>query len=355
MQPTEDTYTFRRLPWASKSTILGYRFCQHLFKLRYIDGIAIEVGVKAETGTNMHVLYALFFNKIDYAELQRIPIDFQQDIEDTRVYQYFYKLLMEMIPVDSREYDPYVKMVKNFCLIEADHWIKLNELYPNNISKILKYFIPSSLEKYRECKPLMIYGTTDRKSLHDLEDGVEIIFDYKTGHVPKSVTDGQKYVDDPYSWTLPTNKNFELHFYLILEMCAKGFQIHPDIIAYCTEEKYFTEDAEFPNPKFYFLDRNGKGVKAKDYFRVGIIYTGGDVPYVPKKLPNKRSLRSVFEWINKIRTIIKNQGPFIREPTYWKCRECNDDIREECLSEIEKEKLFWDYESPNSESSNGSQ
>ncbi len=92
-------------------------------------------------------------------------------------------------------------------------------------------------------------------------------------------------------------------------------------------------------------------INPRDYYRVGIIYTGHESgPYVPKKIPNGRSMRSVFEWINKIRTIIKNGGPYIKEPSYWKCRECNEIIRDTCLSDIEKNMIFWDNDEPQVES-----
>lgn len=343
----EDIYTYRKLPWMSKSSILGYRFCPHLFMLRYIKGLDYGASLKAETGTNMHVLYEKFFDAIDYDKLNSFVINYTTDVEDTQIYNYFFKILMEMIPINSRSYEPYQTMVKNFCLLQADHWISLNNDFKENTGKVLKYFIPIGAEKYSECDSLQIFGTIDRASLW-FEDGKEyiILYDYKTGHVPADVKRGKRSSDN-FSWSLPTKKNFELHFYLILELCSKGYTIDKKLVDFCTKQEFFHEDAKVPKVKSMFYDKEGNPFNPKDKYRVGIIYTGGEQPWVPKKYPHPRSLRSVFRWINALRTIIYNNGPFNKEPSYWKCRECNDVVRDQCLSEQEKEMIFWDYNSEN--------
>lgn len=337
----EDIYTYRKLPWVSKSTILGYRFCGHLFYLRYFVGTDFGANLKAETGTNMHVLYEKFFDVLDYDDLFNIVIDYTQEIgEDNKIYQYFYNILMEMIPVDSRSFTPYQTMCKNFALLEADHWITLNRENQENRGKVLKYFMPLAKEKYVECPSIQIFGTIDRKSIWSNGKEYIILYDYKTGYIPNDVKKGKRSSDN-FSWTLPTKKNFELHFYIILDMCGSGYKLHPEIIDYCMNPKKFYEGSELPKLKYYFLDKDDKPVNPKDLYRAGIIYTGGEKPWVPKKYPNKRSFASVFRWINKIRTVIHNDGPFNKEPSYWKCRECNEVVREKCLSEEEKKMLFW--------------
>ena len=336
----EDIYTYRKLPWLSKSTILGYRFCGHLFYLRYFEGSDFGVSLKAETGTNMHVLYEKFFDILDFDDLFKIVIDYTEKVEDSNVFQYFYNTLMEMIPVDSRSFKPYITMCTNFALLEADHWITLNREHQENRSKVIKYFLPVAKEKFIECPVLEIFGTIDRKSIWSNGKEYFILYDYKTGYIPNDVKKGKK-TSDNFSWTLPSKKNFELHFYLILEMCGAGYTIHPDIVDYCTNPKYFNRDSTVPDVKNYFFDKDGKVVKPKDFYRVGIIYTGGDKPWVPKKYPNKRSFKTVFKWINEIRSIMHNGGPYNKEISYWKCRECNEVVREKCLSDEEKKAIFW--------------
>jgi len=336
----EDIYTYRKLPWMSKSTILGYRFCQHLFMLRYIQGVSHGVGISAETGTNMHVIYAKFFETLDYEKVKKIVVNYTEDLENTKIYKYFFKHMMEMIPPTSRTFEPYQIRVKNFALLETAHWIELNRKYKENFNKIMKFFVPLMMEKYLECDPLMIFGTVDRKGIYEDDDKLQVIYDYKTGHVPKDVKKGTK-TNDPFSWTLATTKSFELHYYMVLEMFRRGFTLDPEIVAFCTEEKYFYSGVKFPDVKNYFYDSKGDPVNPRDYYRLGIIYTGGDEPWVPKKYPNKRSLKSVFVWINKIRTILTNDGPFNKEPTYWKCRNCNEDVQKECLNEQEHAMIFW--------------
>ena len=335
----EDIYTYKKLPWMSKSTILGYRFCQHLFDLRYNRGKVPDATVKAETGTNMHTLYYKFFDEIDYDHLRKFVLDYTRDTLDSEVYHYFYKVLMEMIPLNSRSYKPYQNMVKNFALLEADHWINLMRTN-KNIEKVYNSFKPIYRERYLECPDLMIFGTVDRLSYYEDIKDMKILYDYKTGYIPADVRKGTK-SSDPFSWTLPTKKNFEMHFYLILEMYREGFHLAPEIVDYCTQPQYFGE--KVPILKTYFLDKDNNPVKPKDYLRVGFIFTGDEeLPYIPKKVPSKRSLTSVFSWINKIRKVIYDNGPYLKEPSFWKCRECNDDIRNECLSAEEEKMIFWE-------------
>jgi len=301
----------------------------------------------------MHVVYAKFFDTLDYEEVKKIVVDYTEELENTKIYKYFFKHMMEMIPPTSRAFEPYQIRVKNFALLETAHWIDLSRKYTENYNKIIKYFVLMLLERYLECEPLMIFGTLDRKSIYDVEPvdkqrELQVLYDYKTGHVPKDVKKGTK-TNDPFSWTLATTKSFELHYYLVLEMFRRGFTIDPAIIAFCTEDKYFYGGVKIPDVKSIFyekkLDKRGVEklvpVNPRDYYRLGIIYTGGDEPWVPKKYPNKRSLKSVFVWINKIRNILKNNGPFIKEPNYWKCKNCNEEVQKECLNEQERAMIFW--------------
>jgi hypothetical protein len=287
----------------------------------------------------MHVLYAKFFDLIDYNILNKMVIDYEKDIAETNVYQYFYKILMELIPPQSRSYKPYQWMVKNFALLEADDWINLNRTYQGNMPEIMKYFKPIYLERFLECEELQIYGTVDRKSYYSDIKNIRILYDYKTGYVPADVRKGTK-SSDPFSWTLPTKKNFEMHFYLILEMYRAGYHLHKDIVDYCTLPKHFGK--EVPKLEYYFYDKDERPVNPVELYRIGFIFTGDEeMPYVPKKKPSKRSFASVFSWINKIREIIYNEGPYIKEPSFWKCRECNEGVRKQCLTDEEDKMIFW--------------
>lgn len=344
----EDIYTYHKLPWMSKSNILGYRFCSHLFKLRYIEGVDTGHQISAETGTNMHVIYNKFFDYLDYDEVKKIVINYTDELENTKIYKYFFKQAMELMPVESRGYEPYQIRIKNFVLLETAHWIELSRKYKENYNKILKFFIPKFRERFLDCEPLMIFGSIDRKNILEENDSIQIIYDYKTGNVPADVKKGTKN-SDPYSWTLPTKRNFELHFYLVLEMYRRGFILDPKLIEFCTNEKYFYEDVEFPDIKSYFyekkLDKRGNEklvpVDPRKYYRLGIIYSGNNEPWVPKKYPNKKSLKSVFVWINKLRTVLYNNGPYIKNPDYWTCKNCNEEIMHKCLNEKEHEMIFW--------------
>ena len=335
----DDVYTFRRLPWYSKSTVISYRFCPHLFYLRYILGEVIDVGISAETGTNMHAVYDRFFDVINIEKLVKIPINYEEELKLSRVYEFMYKTAMELIPVTSREYEVYKRLVNTFALLEAKHWISLNEKYNGSYNKIYKYFMPVEREVYVEAPIVMLFGTIDRINNHE-ENGVQLkeIYDYKTGHIPKSVLNGIQKPGDEYSWVLPTEKNFELHYYLVINLLRKGYRLHPDIVEYITNPKYFVEGTKIPKVKDYFFDKAGEYYDYKKHYRLGIIYLNSNMPYVPKKIPLKRSMTSVFTWLNKLRTLVHQNAVFPKEPNFWKCRNCS--LIDRCLNEEESKLLF---------------
>lgn len=342
-----EKYTYRELPWISKSKIGSLRFCKHLFKLRYIDNYQMEASDRMKTGTNMHVVYASFFRNIDFAKLRKIPVRFDEDVKDSRLYEFMYKTLMEgppYIPPKARDYELYVPMFENFLEIEVLHWKELYKEFGENIGKMIKYWVPAEVEKYKENKDLQIFGTVDRIDLSSNEEGVRIILDYKTGRVPKRIYEERDYdPTDEYCWWLPTKRNFELHFYLLLDMLNRGYRLNPKLIDYCTKEEYFTEDSEIPDTDWYLKDSKNREVKIKDLYRVGIIYTGVEKkPFVPKKRASTRSLLAVFRGINELRTILKNGGPYPKKVNYYVCKHCNEYVREQCLTEEENKMVFWD-------------
>lgn len=331
----EDIYTYMAWPWMSKSAVISDDFCEWLFKLRYLDGIDIEVGLSAKTGTNMHATVAKFFEFLDIKELAKIPINYEEPLEDSRIYNFFLKTAMEIIPPDSREYMTYKIILSNFALMEADHWISLNEEFNGNITKVLKYFTPTMLEKFIRVDDVMLYGTIDRKNLyHGKKQDYLEIYDYKTGHVPKVVKMGMKDIGDEFSWILPTNKMFELHFYIMLDICNRGYKIHPDLVDYITNPNNFYEGSKLPRVKSHFIDKDGKPYNFTKHYHVGIIYLGDSLgPFVPKKRANKRSMNAVFRRINKLKTKVYTNYAFQKDVNYWKCKNCT--IIEQCLNEIE--------------------
>lgn len=335
----QDIYTYRPWPWISKSAVISDDFCEWLFKLRYIDKIEVPVGLSAHTGTNMHVKVAEFFDKIDIVELSKIPINYEKPITDSRVFQFIMKTIFELIPEDSRDYQPYKIILTNFALMEADHWISLHQEHNGNTNKVLKYFIPNSVEKYIESYDVMLYGTIDRRNMHytPKKDFIEI-YDYKTGHVPKEVRNGMKNVGDEFSWSLPTNKMFELHFYILLDVCRRGYRIHPDLVNYITNPTEFYKENLIPKVDSYFIDKEDKPYDFTKDYHIGIIYLGDKIgPYVPKKKANRRSMAAVFRRIHYLRTKVYINHPWQKQINYWKCKNCS--ITEQCLTELEKEEM----------------
>lgn len=331
----EDIYTYRPWPWMSKSSVLSDDFCEWLFYLRYIKKIETGVGLSAHTGTNMHAVMAIFFDRIDISELVKIPINYEEPIEQSRIFNYMLKTIFELVPIDSREYKPYRTSLTNFCLIEADHWISLNEEFNGNFTEVYKYWMPTIIEKYLEHKDVNLYGTLDRKSMHHTpKKTFHEVYDYKTGHVPKQIKRGLKDPDDEFSWSMPTNKMFELHFYVMLDICRRGFRINQRLIDFITKEENFRDDVEMPKVKNHFLDSKGNGYDFTKDYRVGIIFTGSvDGPYVPKKKANKRSMTAVFRRINKLKTKVYQNHAWSKDVNFFKCKNCS--IIKECLDELE--------------------
>ena len=335
----EDIYTYMKWPWISKSAIISDDFCEWLFKLRYIDGIDIEVGLSAKTGTNMHVTVAKFFEVLDVKELTKIPINYEEPLDESRIYNYMLKTVMEIIPPDSREYSVYKTILGNFALMEADHWVSLNEEFNGNITKVIKYFIPVSLEKYIGIADILLYGTLDRKDIHytPSRDYIEV-YDYKTGHVPKDVKLGLKNVGNEFSWILPTNKMFELHFYIVLDVCRRGYKVHPDLVDYITNPVNFYKGCSVPKVDTYFIDNKGEPYDFTKDYHVGIIYLGDKLgPFVPKKKASKRSMTAVFRRINKLKTKVYTNHAWQKNVNYWKCKNCS--IIDQCLDQIEMEEI----------------
>lgn len=335
----EDIYTYRLWPWLSKSTIISDDFCEWLFYLRYIKRIDVPVGLSAKTGTNMHATVAKFFEVIDIQQLTKIPINYEELLEESRIYNFIKKTVFEIIPVDSREYTSYKTILTNFALMEADHWISLNEQFKGNISKVLKYFMPASVEKFIQIPYVSIYGTLDRRTWFYTPDrDINEIYDYKTGHTPKDVKRGLKDVGNEFSWTLPTNKMFELHFYVILDMHRRGLKIHPELVDYITKEDNFYDKAPVPVVNSHFVDSNGDPHDFTKDYHVGIIYLGDKLgPFVPKKKANKRSMSAAFRRINHLRGKVYRNHAWQKMVNYWKCKNCS--ITEQCLNEIEMSEM----------------
>lgn len=333
-----DIYSYRLFPWISKSHVLSYRFCQRGFWYRYLKKEDLVDTVKLSTGVNMHKIFAEFFGRIDYQKLKSIRIEYRKQLDRTRVYDLIYRTAMEKIPSESRDFKPYMFNVRNFSLLQTSHWIELNKKFGEEYSKVIKFFVPKMIEEYKEYEKTQMFGTIDVGYLWEEDEKVTIIYDYKTGRVPVEILEerGVK-AGDPFSWGLPPKKNFELHFYIFLDMCSRGYELAKPLVDFCTKEENFNRDAKVPKVRSYFYDKTGAPVDFEKLYRTGIIYTGFEErPFVPKRRPTKASMRTVFSWVNRIRTVLKENGPFLKKPSFFQCRHCNDAIREKCLTEEEK-------------------
>lgn len=336
-------YTFRPLPWISKSTLTTYKFCRRAFERKYILKKDIPIGQTASNGTNMHVIASKFFDVINYKKLFKCSVYPDVPLRENRITSFMINTIKDILPIGAERYLPYRKILTNFALLEAHNYIRLHTKYKGNPNKILKYYPPIVRERYNEHRPSMTFGTTDRINLEE-DDEVEYryILDYKTGRVPISVKRGPKNKNNMLSYKLPPIKMLEIHFYAMLYAFYNGATLHPEILDHITNSSRFIGGAKVPKVDEYFFDRDGDPFDFSKII-VGFAYISRyeDKPYVPIKSVNRKSFAALFRAINVLRTALKYGGPWDDKPNYYKCGKfCSLNPMEECLSEEEKELVF---------------
>jgi len=336
-------YTFRNLPWVSKSTIGTFKFCRRLFEDTYILKKRPMVKQTAKDGINMHLVVSKFFDVIDYKKLLELEIRSDIPLRESNIFYFIIRTLRDMLPQGAVNYKPYRQILTNFAIAEADNYTKIYIKYSGEADKILKYYPPVAREQYREHKPTMTFGTTDRINIEE-ENHIKYkyIMDYKTGNVPIDVKRGLVDKDNMLSCVLPSDKMREIHFYIMLDTFYNGGVLCPEILKFITDPSEFVVGAKVPKVDHYFYDKKGEPYDFSK-IRAGFIYISRDEkkPYVPIKAVTRKSFASLFRGINQVRTAVKNNGPWTATPSSYKCwKICTKNPMEECLSEEEKRIAF---------------
>lgn len=325
-------------PWLSKSKLITYDYCPYDFYQQYELKKPKTKHIKAIEGTNMHMVFAKFFEQIQPKHI------FKDEYTDSRTQirkhpfrRFIYDICMRFVKPEQREYGKYKNIISNFATIETQRFLRLNRIIRNQ-DKIFEYFRPLYIEKRLEYEPLKLFGTIDRVNAMIMNDGsVKVaIFDYKTGNVPKSILKHKEDTLDIFDWDLPTSKMKEIHFYALLYSLMSGYTVSDELREFLTQPEWFflkKGGRNYKETQKYKKDyltslgdkykpkKEGKALE-KDTFVVGYYFLNGAEKigrdYIPKayrpiKQINYNSMKSVYLLINEVRSIWHNNH-FIKHP-----------------------------------------
>jgi hypothetical protein len=369
---------YKHLPKISKSAIRTYKFfCDYLFyKKSILKEDEGEVGIKANIGTDTHLIFTFFWDKLDFEYIFTLDIDPMLEMENNPVTHYFFSICMTITPEYDRDVGVLQRIFWKFACLHASRFLYLYRLFNGNKNKIWKYFPPLKQEKFYNSDKYGIYGTADTLFLEVDENLNECVFiaDYKTGNVPASVLRGPKNVADSSSTELPTKFMFEIHFYGLLYLLHNKWDFYDERIAnFILLDEWVDEEGkvhefglrrtkedqeETTKAKGRYLTSVSPRLKRyNDKFKiwdhiehgdllVGVIFLSGDPdihnPVVVKKKFNYKTLRTTLVRINEIKSIFKNRHndhayliikmKTLPEYNKYKCVQCSRN--EKCLEEI---------------------
>lgn len=343
-------------PWVSKSKIKTRAFCGYSFWLQYIKHEKRMKRADAVEGTNMHMVFAKFFQEIQQKHMFKNEFcDVLTPIQRHPLRRFIYETCMRWVKPDQRKFDKYKNILRNFATIETKRWLYLNVELRGRRDEIFSLFKPLHIEKRLNNELTHMFGTIDRVNIELLPDHNKkiCVYDYKTGNVPISV---QRHVSDtlrPYDWKLPPASMLEIHFYGLLYLLEAGWQLSDEVLDFIN------------NPDWWYVKKDGKSYKqtladkkkyltslGKKYkiFKPGKVFKQGDIlvgyyflngekAYKPIKEFNYSSYKTVLANINDLRTIQYNNY-YVKHPRYIfnkdvcvnfkKCdraKQCEEEIR----------------------------
>jgi len=322
-------------PWHSKSKLGEDGYCKWAYFDRYIRG---NVPIKERSsieGSNMHVVFSMFFGDLTYEEIDPfMTVESTMKVKNHPLKRFIYEKCMEYVKPSERGNFFYKNIIDNFALVETQRFIELCNRVSNKI-EIFKYFKPLYTEQRFEIKSIKWFGTRDRVDIHVSPNGAKkiIIIDYKTGRVPSKIKEGPKNPLNQFTWTLPTTKMEELHFYAITFLIQAGWQLSEEVIDFLINPKwwFYTKDnATYEESKEYKkaylkslntkknnrwrIYKDGRELKQGDII-LCICYLGGDKPYKVMKEFNYRSYEAVIRHSNDLRSRHYNEI-FVDHPSY---------------------------------------
>ena len=186
----------------SISKVNSFNYCKRAFKLRYIDEIREGVGELAITGVDSHEAFCLAMEHVDIDRMLRLGLVGRP--WKSAVYYYLKELALEYSPQEVGY--RYTNIIKNWAAHFAEYWYELRIMYDRNKTDLERYFKPVYTETLIEDRTRMVRGIIDLGLLipHEGRDKL-LVCDYKTGNVPKAVTDGKNY--------MKTSVSKQLHLY----------------------------------------------------------------------------------------------------------------------------------------------
>jgi len=151
-----------------KSDFESFNYCRYQYKLIIIEGHEPDfIPSVMSTGTDFHTAHKEFYEKIDFAELNKLQEYFS-------IWRYFRSLMPPNDPILT-------KLCDNFATIETQRW----ELCRKEMGiKAEHYFKPVALECYIQSMRIRRRGHFDR--IDRMFDDEFAVGDIKTGNHPGS-------------------------------------------------------------------------------------------------------------------------------------------------------------------------
>jgi len=310
-------------PWHSKSKLGEDSYCKFQYYDRYImKNVPKKKRRDAIEGTNMHMVFSMFFSDLKYDEVKPfMDAEIPTKLVNHPFKTFIYQKCMRYVKPSERSNFFYQNIITNFSLIEVERFVKLcNRL--SNKKEIFKYFKPLYTEQRFEIPSIKWFGTRDRVDIWIAPNGARkiVIIDYKTGRVPTKIKAGPSNPLNQFTWSLPSSKMQELHFYGLTFLLQAGWQLSPEVIEFLIDKDwwFYEKDnmtyAEVKEVKKKYLKslntkKNNRWKLYKDEreFKQGdillcIYYIGGDKPYKVMKEFNYRSYGAVIRHSNDLRS-----------------------------------------------------
>ncbi|KKM68961.1 hypothetical protein LCGC14_1455650 [marine sediment metagenome] len=328
-------YISKPFPWHSKSKIGEDGYCKWQYYDRYIMKHVSKKERPSVQGTNMHMVFSMFFGDLKDEEiLSFIDKESTTKIKNHPIRRFIYERCMIYVKPSERGNPFYKNVIRNFAMVETERFIQLcNRLTTKK--DIVRFFKPLKTEQRWEIPEIRWFGTLDRVDVYIAPNGAKkiVVVDYKTGNIPTAIRNGPKNPLNQFTWELSTPKMKELHFYGIMYLMKAGWQLSPEVIDYLTnpdwwfytkEGKTLDESKEIKKEYLKSLNtkknnrwkmyKDGRELKQGDII-LSIYYLGGDKPYKVMKEFNYRSYKSVIMHSNDLRSRDYNEI-FVDHPSY---------------------------------------
>jgi len=213
-------YRSRNLPWANKSRMGGFNFCEGSFLLQELvdqkpKPIAQEMEEKTVIGANSHLVIAMSTKTIKEKDLidtfMKMPLEHQP--KNSNLYFAFYSICEEIMPPEAREVPEFCVVISNYCEWLVQCWLTVAQLFGHHKWAYEKYWLPIRSEIYLEIEEDLYFGTLDQvynNPNYKADELPYIIVEFKSREASKTVREYKG--KDAFSAKLSTDKMQELHF-----------------------------------------------------------------------------------------------------------------------------------------------